>query len=204
MPSKPPHPPQTQQFNQEIQILLSPKNPHARSLLAFIYREIRQFHLQGRISEVDIFIEAYMRGVDYTRATGNSIQRPKAWMRRTAYNIIREYSRNQQRYRQVAFDELVENQMAGLPHWETCLETGGVDGEIRVVLEAIAALSPEDCQLIQLRVIEGLSWQQVGEILRSLGHPPTSRATLRKRGQRALERLRVEYHRRHPPQDRQN
>jgi DNA-directed RNA polymerase specialized sigma24 family protein len=152
------------------------------------------------LTEVEIFIEAYLRGVEYTSSTGEIIHLPKAWMRRTAFNIIREYSRNQRRYRQVAFDETIENRIASPPdHREALLEVGSPDEEIQAVLDSMAALDPEDCRLIYLRTIEGLSWQQVREELRKLGHPPISRAALRKRGQRALERLRAEYHRRRPP-----
>ncbi|HZG40085.1 MAG TPA: hypothetical protein VEZ50_15515, partial [Nodosilinea sp.] len=106
MSSHPP-PSETQQFNRDVQFLLKPNNPHARSLLAFIKRTIYQFELQVYITEIDIFVEAYLRGVRYTQQNQEHIRQPKAWMRRTAYNIIRECKRDRLRYSAAAFDELM-------------------------------------------------------------------------------------------------
>lgn len=191
MPSHPP--PETQHFNRDVQLLLKPQNPHARSLLAFIKRTIYQFGLQAHVTEIDIFVEAYLRGVRYTQHNQEHIRQPKAWMRRTAYNIIRECQRDRQRYSAVAFDELMEQ--------GTTPETGsaGVDDRaiaqaIASVLQALEALSPGDRHLIQWKVVEGLTWPEVQARLVMAGEERVSLATLRKRGQRALERLRQAYH----------
>lgn len=190
MPSHPPS--ETQQFNHDVQLLLKPNNPHARSLLAFIKRTIQQFGLQAHITEIDIFVEAYLRGVRYTQQNHEHIRQPKAWMRRTAYNIIRECKRDRQRYLAVAFDELMEQEAAAS-------DPATVDDEMIVnaiasVLQALADLSPGDRNLIQWKVVEGLTWPQVQTKLVATGEEWASLATLRKRGQRALERLRHAYH----------
>ncbi|WP_017298126.1 RNA polymerase sigma factor [Nodosilinea nodulosa] len=193
MPSHPPS--ETQEFNRDVQFLLKPNNPHARSLLAFITRTIHQFGLQVYITEIDIFVEAYLRGVKYTQQNQEPIRQPKAWMRRTAYNIIRECKRDRLRYSAVAFDELMEQpseESAG-----TALEAiddGAIANSINAVMQALDALSPGDRNLIQWKVVEGLTWQQVQARCVTEGEERVSQATLRKRGQRALERLRRAYH----------
>ncbi|MGB3202415.1 MAG: sigma-70 family RNA polymerase sigma factor [Nodosilinea sp.] len=193
MPSPPPS--ETQQFNRDVQFLLKPNNPHARSLLAFIKRTIRQFGLEIYITEVDIFVEAYLRGVRYTQQNQAHIRQPKAWMRRTAYNIIRECKRDRLRYSAAAFDELMHQE----PTEPDRAVLGTVSDEaitqaINAVLQALDALSPGDRDLIQWKVVEGLTWTQVQARLVAEGEDRVSQATLRKRGQRALERLRHAYH----------
>ncbi|MBD2232719.1 RNA polymerase sigma factor [Phormidium tenue] len=190
MPSHPPS--ETQQFNQDVQLLLKPNNPHARSLLAFIKRTIQQFGLQAHITEIDIFVEAYLRGVRYTQQNQEHIRQPKAWMRRTAYNIIRECKRDRQRYLAVAFDELMEQEAAASD--PATVDDQMIANAIALVLQALAALSPGDRHLIQWKVVEGLTWPQVQTKLVAAGEEWASLATLRKRGQRALERLRQAYH----------
>lgn len=190
MPSHPPS--ETQQFNHDVQLLLKPNNPHARSLLAFIKRTIQQFGLQAHITEIDIFVEAYLRGVRYTQQNQEHIRQPKAWMRRTAYNIIRECKRDRQRYLAVAFDELMEQEAAG--GGPAAVDDEMITHAIASVLQALAALSPGDRNLIQWKVVEGLTWPQVQTKLVAAGEEWVSLATLRKRGQRALERLRTAYH----------
>jgi DNA-directed RNA polymerase specialized sigma24 family protein len=193
MPSPPPS--ETQQFNRDVQFLLKPNNAHARSLLAFIKRTIHQFGLQVYITEIDIFVEAYLRGVRYTQQNQEHIRQPKAWMRRTAYNIIRECKRDRLRYSAAAFDELMHQE----PAEADGAAPGAVDDEaigqaINAVLQALEVLSPGDRNLIQWKVVEGLTWTQVQTRLVAEGEDRVSQATLRKRGQRALERLRRAYH----------
>ncbi len=184
---------ETQRFNRDVQFLLKPKNPNARSLLVFIQRTIRQFGLQVYITEIDIFVEAYLRGVKYTQDNQAEIRQPKAWMRRTAYNIIRECKRDRQRYSTLAFDELMDQ---GSPIRSTAdgVDSTAMANSISAVLEALETLTPGDRSLIQWKIVEGLSWQGVQTRLMAEGEDPVPQATLRKRGQRALERLRRAYH----------
>lgn len=191
-------PPETRQFNHDVQYLLQPQNPYARALLAFIRRTIRQFRLESYITEIDVFVEAYLRGVNYTRSTGERILQSRAWLRKTAYNIIREWQRDQAKYCDAAFDELLEQGTVGY-HQDPAQELAGQEGEwiqeeIKRVIEAFRALDEDDRTLIQWKIIENLSWQTIHDRLLAQGEPPVSLATLRKRGQRALERLRQKYH----------
>jgi len=199
-----PSPPAVRQFNAEIQFLLKPHNPHARSLLAFIRRSLKQFRLDGHLTEIDIFTEAYLRGIQYLQQADNSIRHPKAWMRITAYNVIRELHRNQSRYAAAAYDDFIENdlgrQVVAQDQQVQLVDAQAIDTDIYAVFQALRALPTCDRILIGLKVINGLSWREIRQWYGQwFDDPAPSEAALRKRGQRALERLRQQYHRLRPP-----
>lgn len=187
--------PEAQQFDRDVQVLLRANDPQARSLLACIYCTIRQFGLQTYMTEIDIFVEAYLRGVRYIRQQHLPIDQPKAWMRRTAYNIIRECKRDRLRYSTAAFDELMEQGAIPLP----CIDADpGLDEtpmhhSLQRVMLAFQSLSRTDQDLITWKTVDDLSWEQIQARLAAQG-VAVSMVALRKRGQRALERLRQAYH----------
>ncbi len=82
-----------QAFDQEFETLLNSGSPYATSMFAFIKRSLAQFHLSNSYSITWVLNEAYMRGVKLI-AAGERIEKPLAWVRVTAYNIIREQSRD--------------------------------------------------------------------------------------------------------------
>jgi DNA-directed RNA polymerase specialized sigma24 family protein len=190
-------PPETRQFNHDAQRLLQPDAPYARSLRVFIYQTLRQFSLEGYFTELDVFTEAYLRGIQYT-CQGEQISWSHAWLRRTAYNIVREWKRDRVRYCSAAFDDLLEQGVVGYhedkPSAAMRRDSFWIDAEVQKVLRAFQALEECDRTLIRWKIIEALSWQTIQQRLVAEGHPATSLATLRKRGQRALERLRQQYH----------
>ncbi|MBD2031171.1 sigma-70 family RNA polymerase sigma factor, partial [Phormidium sp. FACHB-322] len=131
-------------------------------------------------------------GVRYTQQNQEHIRQPKAWMRRTAYNIIRECKRDRQRYSAVAFNELMEQ----APLRETSsaeVDDRVIAQSIASVLQAFDALSPGELNLIQWKVLEGLSWGEVQSRLIAEGEEQVSLATLHTWGQRALEKLQQAY-----------
>jgi DNA-directed RNA polymerase specialized sigma24 family protein len=72
---------------------------------------------------------------------------------------------------------------------------------MQAVMTAYQSLSVNDQRIIQLRVVQGLSWHDVGQALCLMGEPQRSNPALRKRGQRALENLRRNYHKIRPAQE---
>lgn len=189
----PPPRPELQQFNAALDQLLKPENPPARSLLAFIRRTLRQYGLEGSFSEIDIFVIAYLRGVELLLgSSGKSIRNPRAWMRGTTLNVIREQSRERKK-RQPLLTEVVDR--AAVPQ----LDEEHVDENLSAVMQAFECLSHDERKLIELKHLRGSSWQAVRE---KLGEQGTTLPALRKRGQRALQKLRREYHKIKPPLDR--
>ena len=79
-------------FNTEIQDLYHPDSSSGRLICAFVQRELRNFHLHDLYGIAYILNEAYLRGQQKIQ-DGVTIKNPKAWIRSTAYNVIRELSR---------------------------------------------------------------------------------------------------------------
>lgn len=199
-PPSPPAPssPELRCFNIEIEFLLKPKNPRARSLYSFIKRTLWQFHLDGIYTEIDIFNQAYLRGVSLTQS-GTAINSPKAWIRTTAFNIIRELSRTHQREQTVEYNELAEFDQAKLKialmqESNSLVSDEVIEADLQAVLLSLKELNPKECRIIQLRTIQNLSWKEVAQHLVELGEEVQSEVALRKQGQRVMERLRQLYH----------
>ncbi|MEO0540365.1 MAG: sigma-70 family RNA polymerase sigma factor, partial [Cyanobacteria bacterium P01_A01_bin.105] len=181
------------QFNHEIHRLLKLRNAEARSLLVYIDRSLRQFRLQGRFSVIEIFAIAYLRGIEKLSRTPNDpIQKPAAWMRKTIFNVIREKSRESKKECSLVFD--IEDDAEQLVDDET------INLDILAVTEAFQCLSIQEQKILRLKHVEGQSWK---EVLASMNEPYLSLSALRKRGQRALDKLRIEYHNIRPPIDRE-
>jgi len=190
-------PPETRQFNREAQGLIRFNAPQARALKIFIHQTLCQFGLQGHITEWDVLIEAYLRGVQYTRR-GRYILHSNAWLRKTAHNIIREWQRDRAKYCDTALDDLLEKGIVGyhedLPSEDRGRDFCRVETETEKVKRAFSNLDDGDRSLLHWKIIETLSWQSIHDRLLALGQPAVPLPTLRKRGQRALERLRRNYH----------
>jgi RNA polymerase sigma factor (sigma-70 family) len=179
-------PPAVQQFNEAIYVLLKANTAHSKSLLAYIRRTLWQYNLDKRFSATDIFIEAYVRGVQFLlRSEEQTIKKPSAWMRMTVLNIVREKSRETKRSVPLTWE--IES---------TTTPPDGPDNPVNegcflAVIQAFNNLNHEERKIIQLRYFENMKWDEVREKIGDLG---LTTPTLRKRGQRALERLREEYH----------
>lgn len=182
-----------QKFNSELTSLLDADNPQARSLLAFIRRSLWQYNLQDKISVIDIFVNAYLRGVEQLLSpSGKSIQHPKAWMRGTTLNVIREHARKQQKECQLSIEPIDELS-------QRLVDDSVVEENLDTVAKAFHRLSHDDRKLLELKYLQGMSWKEVRD---KLGKPNDSLPALRKRGQRTLDKLRTEYHEIRPPVDR--
>lgn len=176
-----------QLFKTEIYCLLQAESPRARSLLSYIRRTLRQYGLAGIYNESDIFNEAYIRGITYT-LKGEEIKSPKAWMRKTAFHIISELSRDSKRC------GLLDHDCPDNP----LVDEEAIDLDLQTVRAALDELSPEDRRIIKLKAIEGLSWKEVQQQLVEIGEVHQTEEALRKRGQRAMQKLRDLFHAQRP------
>jgi DNA-directed RNA polymerase specialized sigma24 family protein len=184
------------QFRADVQALMRPHNPEGLSLRLFIRQKLHQFKLNTICSEDEILHEAFLRGVKRTES-GITIQRPGAWLRTTALNVIRESSRSHRRNPSIQFDGLTEHEQARIEKehltWVgncTCISSEICESYLQSVMNAYQELQPLDRKIIYLKVVHGLSWREVAEKLSSEDKVPHREAALRKRGQRIFERLR--------------
>ncbi|MEM7065025.1 MAG: hypothetical protein AAF572_17935 [Cyanobacteria bacterium P01_B01_bin.77] len=170
--------------------ILGTGNSYAYSTLATVRRHLYQFRLIHQYEPYEILFEAYLRGKARQR-NGETIYNPHAWLKRTAFNIVREKSRQAQRQSAQSYED-IEYRISAEPDY--VLENIDLGHEIELLYKALRALSREDdhtAQLLVWRTIDRLSWEQITTRLTELGETniPTQ-ATLRKRVSRAKKRMR--------------
>lgn len=175
-----------QKFDKAVQALFDANNPDSLSFCASITRTLRQFRLGGTYEAKEVISEAYTRGVKQIKA-GTLIDVPLAWLRGTCLHVIRELKRKQSRSDHPKFDP------------EGCVTEGVAFSEILLredlwaIQLALKRLSQEEHQLLCIRIFEGLTWQEIGELISQPGDLPLSPGTARQRGSRALKKLRGYY-----------
>lgn len=164
------------------------KNP-GHPIWSFIYRKSKQLQL-GEIEAHEVLNEVWLRGIKAIEA-GTTINNSGAWIRTVSYYILVEEVRRLQveKRASVSFDSiesrfLVKPGSSENDETETCY---------LLLRQAIHDLKQEDQKIITLRYFQVLSWEEIREILISEGIEVKSVAVLRKRGQRAIERLRCKY-----------
>ncbi|AOX01660.1 hypothetical protein BJP34_21420 [Moorena producens PAL-8-15-08-1] len=180
-----------EKFESVVQHLVNPtslKTNEATSYAALINgikKNLRQFNFPDNQVD-DVIHKAYLRGIKLLDS-GQEIENPRAWIRATSFNVIREMSRKQNK-EQSWDSNLIERQLARQAS-NSLSSANSEDENLKLLELALQKLEPKDNKLIVLRHIEGLSWQQVVSHLASKGEDITE-ASARQRGNRALKRLR--------------
>lgn len=150
------------------------------ALRKFVVLRLYQFKLNNRFDPDDIIHDIYLR-LDKQLTAGKCIPNVDAWLRGAAHNRIREISRkcNQE-----------------TPFEPSMLEDTIADKNESLDLiahehlrEAMQLLSEEQRDLLIMRFYGGMSWESISEVLSSQGRN-VLQETLRKQGQRAIEKLR--------------
>lgn len=157
----------------------------------FIYRNLKLLQLRG-VEPYEVLHEVWLCGIQTIKA-GRTINNPKAWIRTVAYRIIIKEVRRlkPEKIASVSFDTIE-------PYALVEINASSNDNESedchQLIRQSICELDQEDQRLIILRFFQKLSWEEIREVLISEGIGVANVAALRKRGQRALERLRNKYH----------
>lgn len=173
-------------FDHAVQALFDSSNPEALTFCASVTRILRQFRLSGTYDAKEIISEAYARSVVKIEE-GVFIQTPLAWLRRTCLNVIRDFKRQQTRIDKPKLDE------EGFSMGGIAIEQILLQEDLKAIRLAFEKLSPEDQNILQVRIFQGLSWQEIGERLFSADELSVKPGTARQRGSRALIRLRQHY-----------
>jgi RNA polymerase sigma factor (sigma-70 family) len=173
-------------FCKDFEELLNPNHPSAVSLTCYIRRTVRQFRLPS-IAESDILAEVFLRAHKLIVLGGGVIIRhPGAWVRQTAFNYIRELSRNHQRTSSMEFD--IPDEQGHSPIDGLILQA-----DIAILERALQELDPDEQRLLTLKIVDELSWAEIRIILAGEGKT-VSEAALRKHKERALKHLEQTYH----------
>lgn len=150
----------------------------------FIKRTLKQFHLNNTCVG-DVISEVYLRGVKLIDS-GKEIRNPGAWIRVTAYNVIREMHRQKQQ--EHPNSELVELKVSP----QETEHNQEKEQNFLKLKHLLQSLKEKDRQILELRFFQDKSWQEVTDYLNSRGESLTN-ATVRQRGSRALKRLKKVY-----------
>jgi|GEM_PF-3502684 DNA-directed RNA polymerase specialized sigma24 family protein len=180
-------------FESEISRLLNPKNEEEKAasnaFFAYIKRLIYQFNLYTA-EPYEITSEAYIRAINFIKTREEEIKSPVAFMKGISVNVIREMSRKQIHSSPVEPKELESK--VKLDDFNTNLVYEDFyNSSSNSLKAAIQTLNSKDRKIIFLWKVEELPWKEVVKKLSSSGET-LNIASARKRGQRALERLRKE------------
>lgn len=173
-------------FDQRIQALFDLENPDAQSLFSFVQRHLYQFRMGNTYEVKDILVEVYARGVKLTE-TGVAIEIPTAWCRRTAYNVIREYRRELNDFKDWNIEQ--EPYLEGADALSEKIHAE----DLQTIRLAFKRLEPEERRILHLRIVKKMSWREVGQCLVQTASPAHSENALRQKGFRALKKLRELY-----------
>jgi RNA polymerase sigma factor (sigma-70 family) len=171
------------QFDKAIQALFDGNNPESLTFCASITRMLQQYRLSGTVDANEIISEAYARSVIKIEE-GISIQVPLAWLRRTCLNVIRDFKRKQIRIDNPKRDG--ELYLLG----DMAIEKMLLSEDLKAIRLAFEEMSKEDRNILQARIFQGLSWQEISNKIETY---PIKPQTARQRGSRALVKLRQHY-----------
>lgn len=159
-------------------------------LIYSVTRNIEAYRLSG-VDAWDILTEAYLRA-------GLAIQQGKliwnlvSWLKSTSSLIILEHKRRFARsdttsYPEMDFfwdiDELLPDDYVQASNYAKYI-TGELNNAIR------CKLSDLERRLLVWRIQKGLSWKDIYHLLEANGEGPTNEANLRKKKQRAVQKIR--------------
>lgn len=175
-------------FSEEIESILYEESSTFISLISNISGNLKKYKIDGLYSPCQIFNEAYVRAHRRIHEEGYIINKPVPWMRATAFNIIREKSR-QAKSSLPFIEDRYHNSYSPSFH-DLSRE---VDSELMKLKLAFQLLAEEDQEILNLRIVDELSWKEIHKEFLLRGFNGTESA-LRKRKERALKRFRNKYH----------
>ena len=127
----------------------------------------------------DLAAEVFHRLLQTAQSGGSPDRHPKAWLYRTAHNIVVDHYRRQQHRRHLPLDDELIN-ASDDPAGTAERRLSGAQ-----VRAALQHLTPDQRQVITLKFLEGLSNQEVAGVL---DKPVGAVKSLQHRGLAALQR----------------
>lgn len=136
--------------------VLNGETDELHQILPFIAWKLHQFHLEHQYDPRDIFLDAYNRAVKAIEK-GEEIRSVPAWLKSTAFNIIREYSRKAGKLRT---EPLQDQKLPNAPDY--CDTDELLEIRLAWLLTALAKLKTADQEILHLRM-QGLSYEEIAQ-----------------------------------------
>ena len=185
-----------QNFNDAVRDLLYPKNEKEeqvyKSLVAYIYR-LRKQRKVTTLQVEEIFHVSYIRALEYINKNEIEIDKPVAFLKKTALNVIRETVRQEMKYSFYEpadidkFSDDTQNKVSNAS-FKFAEELNGP--EIKQLNLALNKLSPTEYEILYLWKVKQMRWKDIVEKVKN--EEELSVNTAKKRGQRIMEKLRKE------------
>jgi len=173
-------------LSMRMQALFDSENPDALTLLAYLQRLLYQHQLSKVYSQKEILTEVYARAIKRIDA-GEPIKSYPGWIRRTAFKVIQEFKLE---VNSINFQEQTADHVLNKFQEQFPLVIGY---DFSALFAALIRLDAEDRNILRLRLINGLSWQEIGQCLVAVGEVQVNDRQLRQRAFRALTNLRKMY-----------
>ena len=181
--------PKTQAQLQQLQTVLFGRNTkilHAQScnFIGFIEARLWQFNLASRYQASDVLRDTYLIARKKI-INGEEVKNLGPWLRSIALNVIRDSRKKETRIENQIFKLIENGHCCDESSSESTFENEYIDPAKRKALAKVwDSLSDNDKNILNLRILQDLSWKEISQIHK------INNSTARKRGQRALDRLR--------------
>lgn len=187
MPNNDPNAKLKNDFCNEVSQLLTPNNFKGTSLYAFVKKLANKWNAR-QVDIHEIIIEGVKRGIEHIEKTGETIEKPEAWLRKVCTHILSD-----EIDKIVKEEKKVEKQKHDLDNiYNTFPSEPDLMCRLERSDEALRSLSASDQQIIRLRFFEGRTYEQIQHYY-ELQEEVITIPALRKRESRALKRLRVKF-----------
>jgi RNA polymerase sigma factor (sigma-70 family) len=153
------------------------------ALYKYVLLQITLWNLHN-VDASDILTEAVIRGVAKITQSFEPINNPRAWLRITATNILREEARNTGRVHQLT-DVNLDKYKISEPEYKDVLNES-----LEKAWKAFQSLSKSDKRIIAYRLIQKMRYC---EIQRLSAYENVEITTLRKQYSRAIEHLKTAF-----------
>ena len=160
-----------------------------RSILFFIKRSLFQHGLRDFITSEEILHEAFIR-TETALLKGKPIENIPGWINRVSLNIIREKRRQLHSHHKLKRKVYADvHNLSMPPDSDTFIELHA--NQIDSLWTAWQTLKKSEREILNLKHVQKLSWKEISNRLTRSENKKVSHHTIRKRGERALSKLRA-------------
>lgn len=175
-----------EQFLSEVDFLIQPTNPTGKQIIRYLER----LSVQSGIRNLDarsVMLDAVIAGIDSIDRNGTPIKNTVAWLKGVGARIVKNQVRLDIR------DRHLKDKHKREPWSPDHLFRMMIAEEREFVVRAMNSLSSGDQEILMLRHIQGMKYQEIKEYYAYKENKSVSLIALRKRESRALERLKKQF-----------
>ena len=173
-------------FNLRFLSMINPEDKDTINIIPYVVMMIKKFPLVNLTAQ-EICHESYIRS--YKKIIkGEVIKNYQGWFKKVSFNIIRE--ENAKEKKRIGLQErLIPN----IPNYDSKISFNNTD-KITQLYACIETLNAQEFQLLKLKIVEGMTYEEIGNSLVEQGEETMNdaklQAKLRQQVKRAKAKLR--------------